>query len=36
LELTAASLADMIGTIPYEIFCSIHQRIPRIYKEIRR
>ena len=36
LELTVASLADMIGTIPYEIFCSIHQRIPRIYKEIRR
>ncbi len=34
-ELTAGTLAGLIGTIPYEIFCSIHQRIPRIYKGIR-
>lgn len=24
-------LADLIGTIPYEIFCGISQRIPRVY-----
>lgn len=34
-EVTAQALADAIGTIPYEIFCSIHQRIPRLYKGIR-
>ena len=34
-ELTASALAAWAGTIPYEIFCSIHQRIPRVYKGIR-
>ena len=35
VELTASGLAGILGTIPYEIFCSIHQRIPRLYKGIR-
>ncbi|HTL71629.1 MAG TPA: alanine racemase [Candidatus Eisenbacteria bacterium] len=34
-EITARELADLSGTIPYEIVCSIHTRIPRIYKELR-
>lgn len=34
-ELTATGLAKILNTIPYEIFCSIHQRIPRLYKGIR-
>ncbi len=35
LEISAVELADLIDTIPYEIVCSIHSRIPRIYKGIR-
>ena len=34
-ELTASGLASLAHTIPYEIFCSIHPRIPRVYKGIR-
>ncbi|MBI4352381.1 MAG: hypothetical protein HY593_00495, partial [Candidatus Omnitrophica bacterium] len=26
-------LARIAGTIPYEILCSIHSRVPRIYRE---
>jgi alanine racemase len=33
-EVTASDLAAIAGTIPYEITCSVHPRIPRIYKEI--
>ncbi|MDR0639197.1 MAG: alanine racemase [Spirochaetaceae bacterium] len=29
--LTAASIAEMAGTIPYEILCGIGKRVPRIY-----
>ena len=29
---SASELAAMIGTIPYEIVCSVHSRIPRVYK----
>lgn len=32
---SAEDLAKLIGTIPYEIVCSVHSRIPRIYKNIR-
>ncbi len=31
-EITAADIADKIGTIPYEVLTSIGQRIKRIYK----
>lgn len=31
LNLTAAELADLIGTINYEIVCMIGDRIPRLY-----
>ncbi|MEI7616204.1 MAG: alanine racemase [Actinomycetota bacterium] len=31
LELTASGLADLIGTINYEIVCMIGDRIPRLY-----
>lgn len=31
LKLTAAELADLIGTINYEIVCMIGDRIPRLY-----
>ncbi len=30
----AWELADQLGTIPYEIFCAISSRVPRIYKNI--
>ena len=33
VEVKARQLADLIETIPYEISCSIHSRIPRFYKE---
>jgi alanine racemase len=32
LLISAQNLAGLIDTIPYEIVCSIHSRIPRIYK----
>jgi alanine racemase len=28
----AEELADWAGTIPYEIFCGISKRVPRIYR----
>lgn len=34
-EVQAQDLASIIGSIPYEIVCSIHSRIPRIYKGMR-
>ncbi len=33
-QVLAQDLANVIGSIPYEIVCSIHSRIPRIYKGI--
>ncbi|QQO09245.1 alanine racemase [Breznakiella homolactica] len=27
----AADVADILGTIPYEITCNIHKRVPRVY-----
>ncbi|MFN7170774.1 MAG: alanine racemase, partial [Candidatus Omnitrophota bacterium] len=33
LEITAEELANLSGTIPYEILCRIGSRIPRIYKD---
>ena len=35
INISAEDLASLIGSIPYEIVCSIHSRIPRIYKGIR-
>lgn len=32
VEVSACDLARFAGTIPYEIFCSLHSCIPRIYK----
>ncbi|MCM8766110.1 MAG: alanine racemase [Candidatus Omnitrophica bacterium] len=32
LEITAEELAELLGTIPYEILCRIGSRVPRIYK----
>ena len=32
-SITAWTLAESIGTIPYEIFCQISPRVPRIYTE---
>ncbi len=34
-SILAEDLAQIIDTIPYEIVCAIHSRIPRIYKGIR-
>ena len=31
-ELTATEMADLIGTINYEITCDITKRVPRVYK----
>jgi alanine racemase len=31
--LTAASIADITGTIPYEILCGIGKRVPRVYTD---
>ena len=31
-EITAADVADLTGTIDYEIMCGISKRVPRIYK----
>jgi alanine racemase len=30
---TAADLAALLGTIPYEITCGINKRVPRVYVE---
>jgi alanine racemase len=32
---TARELAEIAQTIPYEIVCSIHSRIPRVYKDLK-
>ena len=32
-SVSAEELARLAGTIPYEIACSLGQRIPRIYRE---
>lgn len=32
-DLTAADLAELLGTIPYEITCGINKRVPRVYTE---
>lgn len=34
-EIKCEELARLAGTIPYEIVCSISNRVPRIYKNIR-
>ncbi len=31
-DITVNTIADIIGTIPYEITCNISKRVPRIYK----
>jgi alanine racemase len=30
-SITAQEIADLVGTVPYEILCSIGKRVPRIY-----
>jgi len=35
-KVTASELAALSDTIPYEVVCAIHPRIPRIYKGIPR
>ena len=35
VRVSAEELARISGTIPYEIVCSIHSRIPRLYKGMR-
>jgi alanine racemase len=30
-EITAADLADLAGTIPYEVTCSLGMRVKRVY-----
>lgn len=30
-EITAHSIADLLGTIPYEVMCGVSARVPRIY-----
>ena len=32
-EITTERLARLAGTIPYEIVCSITERVPRVYKK---
>ncbi|MGH9447764.1 MAG: alanine racemase C-terminal domain-containing protein [Terriglobia bacterium] len=32
-SITAAELAGKLGTIPYEVLCSIGKRVPRIYMD---
>ncbi|MDR2575888.1 MAG: alanine racemase [Treponema sp.] len=31
---SAAVLAEIIGTIPYEITCNINKRVPRVYEQV--
>ena len=33
-RITAQDLADLIGTIPYEILTNINERVPRIYLRV--
>ena len=35
-RVTAEELAKALDTIPYEIVCGIHSRIPRVYKGLKR
>ncbi len=35
-RVTAEELAGWAGTIPYEIVCALHSRIPRVYKGLKR
>jgi len=30
-SITALEIADLVGTVPYEVLCSIGKRVPRIY-----
>jgi alanine racemase len=30
-SITALEIAELVGTVPYEILCSIGRRVPRIY-----
>ncbi len=30
-SITAREIADLVGTVPYEVLCSIGKRVPRIY-----
>jgi alanine racemase len=30
-SITALEIADLVGTVPYEVLCSIGRRVPRIY-----
>jgi alanine racemase len=30
-EITAAEIAERMGTIPYEVTCMINARVPRLY-----
>ena len=32
-EITAREFADWCSTIPYEVFCRIGRRVPRVYQE---
>ncbi|MBI3605364.1 MAG: alanine racemase, partial [Nitrospirae bacterium] len=32
--ISAEEVAGWVGTIPYEILCSISKRVPRVYKEL--
>jgi alanine racemase len=32
-SITAHEIAEQLGTVPYEVFCSIGKRVPRIYIE---
>ncbi len=34
VEISAEDIASLMQTIPYEVVCSIHSRIPRFYKHI--
>ena len=36
VRVSAEELAGLAGTIPYEIVCAIHSRIPRIYKGLSK
>jgi alanine racemase len=35
-QVSAEELAGWIGTIPYEVVCAVHSRIPRVYKGLKK
>lgn len=35
-HVSAEELAALSGTIPYEVVCALHSRIPRVYKGLKR